>query len=183
MVPPGEFCLLTDAGTVWVRSSAEDAAEIKVPDFDAPRPFSEVPLAAGERWMSFVIVGVPHLVVRVDDVEVVDPDNRGRHLRFQPSLGGNGANVNFVSPAGAEGAWLIRTYERGVEAETLACGTGTVAAAAAVAYRGECSLPMTFRSRGGPKLRVRAQPAPGRVSDAWLSGQGLLLFRGLWEAG
>jgi diaminopimelate epimerase len=183
LVPPGEFCLLTDAGTVRVRSSAgEDAAEINLPDFEPPRPFSEVPLAAGEHWMSLVTVGVPHLVVRVKDVEAVDPDIRGRYLRFHRSVGANGANVNFISPAGDQGPWLIRTYERGVEAETLACGTGTVAAAVAAACQGERALPVTFRSRGGPELRVRAEElGPDRVSNPWLGGQGLLLFRGVWE--
>jgi diaminopimelate epimerase len=182
LVPPGEFCLHTDAGTVRVRSPAgEGAAEISLPDFDLPRSFSEVPLAAGEQWMSLVTVGVPHLVVRVEDIEAVDPDTRGRFLRFHRSVGANGANVNFISPAGGQGPWLIRTYERGVEAETLACGTGTVGAAVAAVYRGERSLPMSFRSRGGPELRVRAELGAERVSKAWLGGQGLLLFRGVWE--
>src|SRR6185312_2362294 len=96
---------------------------------------------------------------RVDDIEAVDVPSRGRPLRFDRSLGAAGANVNFVSPASSpQEPWLIRTYERGVEGETLACGTGTVAAAAALASRGEAQLPMWFRSRGGPKLLVRAEP-------------------------
>ncbi len=182
LVPPGEFCLLTDAGTVRVRSSAgEDTAEINLPDFGLPSPFSEVPLEPGEHWMSFVTVGVPHLVVRVDDIEAVDPDTRGRYLRFHPSVGANGANVNFISPARRKGPWAIRTFERGVEGETLACGTGTVAAAVAAAYRGERSLPVAFRSRGGRSLSVRAELGQSLVSNAWLGGQGILLFRGIWE--
>jgi diaminopimelate epimerase len=182
LVPPGEFCLLTDAGTVRVRSTgAGDTAEVNLPDFEPPRPFMEVPLAQGEQWLSFVVVGVPHLVIRVDDIDGVSPGTRGRALRFHPSLGGAGANVNFISRGSDREPWLIRTYERGVEAETLACGTGTVAAATAVACRGEGALPTTFRSRGGPELTVRAELGPVRVSQAWLGGQGRLLFRGIWE--
>ena len=183
LVAPTEFCLLTDAGAVRVRSSRlEDTAEINLPDFEAPVGFSHVALAPGERWMSFVTVGVPHLVVRVDDVEAVDPETRGRALRFESSLGPEGANVNFVSPAGSgKLPWLIRTYERGVEGETLACGTGTVAAGVALAARGETRLPLRFRSRGGPELMVRARLEPSQVSGVWLGGQGRLLFSGVWE--
>ncbi len=71
--------------------------------------------------------GVPHLVVRVDDVDGVDVQNVGKRLRNHPSLLPEGANVNFMCLA-ADGVRL-RTYERGVEAETLSCGTGAVAAA------------------------------------------------------
>jgi diaminopimelate epimerase len=181
MVPPGEFCLLTDAGVVRVRSrSSGDEAEINLPDFDAPQEFSQAPRAAGERWMATATVGVPHLVIRMDEIEAVDVSSRGKLLRFHAALGPEGANVNFVSPSGAE-PWLIRTYERGVEGETLACGTGTVAAAAALVSRGEARFPLRFRSRGGLELAVRGELTGGQVTDVWLGGQGRLLFQGLWE--
>ena len=90
--------------------------------------------------------------------------------------------MNFVAPpADAGEPWLIRTYERGVEGETLACGTGTVAAAVALAARGEAPLPLRFRSRGGPELLVRASLDGARRHEVWLGGQGRLLFRGVWE--
>jgi diaminopimelate epimerase len=183
MVPAGEFCLLTDAGVVRVRSSsAGDEAEINLPDFDTPQDFLGATRVAGERWMALATVGVPHLVIRVDDVEAVDVSGRGRPLRFDPAVGSAGANVNFVSPStSSEGPWLIRTYERGVEGETLACGTGTVAAAAALASRGEAPLPLRFQSRGGPELSVRGQLGGPQVTGVWLGGQGRLLFRGVWE--
>jgi diaminopimelate epimerase len=183
LVPPGEFCLLTDAGVVRINSPAlGEEAEINLPDFDTPRDFAGVEPVPGERWMAFAAVGVPHLVIRVDNIEAVDVTGRGRLLRFEPSLGQEGANVNFITPpsTGRE-PWLIRTYERGVEGETLACGTGTVAAAVTLASRGEAALPLRFRSRGGPELAVRAQVDGSRATDVWLSGQGRLLFRGVWE--
>jgi len=118
----------------------------------------------------------------VDDIEAVEPEARGRSLRYDPTMGPQGTNVNFVSPAGTPGStWLIRTYERGVEGETLACGTGTVAAAVALACRGEATLPVKFRSRGGPELTVRARLEPGRATDLWLCGEGRLVYRGVWE--
>jgi diaminopimelate epimerase len=183
LVAPGEFCLLTDAGLVRVISPAQaDEAEISLPDCDLPREIAGFPGEAGELWFSLGIVGVPHLVVRVNDIEAVDVAGRGRTLRSDPGVGPVGANVNFVSPPTGPGRpWLIRTFERGVEGETLACGTGTVAAALALASRGEAQMPLTFRSRGGPELRVRAERDGTRAVDVWLAGQGRLLFRGVWE--
>ena len=185
---PGELCLVTDAGIVQARSTGEgDLAEIRLPDFALapmagdgvcglePRP--------GERWMAFATVGVPHLVIAVDDIEAVDILGRGRPLRHDRRLGAAGANVNFIAaPRSPEEPWLIRTYERGVEGETLACGTGTVAAGASVAARGEASMPVRFRSRGGEGLLVRAGLHDGTASEVWLGGQGKLVFRAVWEA-
>lgn len=183
MTPAGELCLLTDAGLVRARADgARDTAEISLPDTAPPAPVEGLEPASGEHWLEFGQVGVPHLVVRVDDIERIDLLGRGRALREDPHLGPPGANVNFVSrpPSGA-GPWLVRTYERGVEGETLACGTGTIAAALALAGRGEDTLPMTFRTRGGPELGVRATMGGGRASDIWLRGQGRLVFRAVWE--
>jgi len=184
MVAPGEFCLLTDAGLVRVISRAQaDEAEINLPDCDLPVDLPDPGPGAGEHWFSLGTVGVPHLVVRVDDVDSVDVLGRGLTLRSDARMGPAGANVNFVSPPPKPGgSWLIRTFERGVEGETLACGTGTVAAALALASRGEADLPLGFRTRGGPELAVRAQRDGTRARDVWLAGQGRLLFRGVWES-
>ena len=183
LAEPGDLCLLTDAGVVSARcNGAGDGAEIRLPDAEVPAEVPGLEPVAGERWLALGAVGVPHLIVRVDDIERIDLPGRGRALRFDPRLGEAGANVNFVAPGIAGGEpWAIRTYERGVEAETLACGTGTVAAAIALAARGEASLPLRFRSRGGPELLVRAELNGGLAHDIWLGGQGRLLFRGVWE--
>jgi diaminopimelate epimerase len=181
MVPDGELRLLTDAGPVLARGGpTDDSAEINLPDADMPVAVPEIEPVAGERWLGFATVGNPHLVVRVDDVEAVDVAGRGRFLRHAPSLGPAGANVNFVAPA-ESGLWLIRTYERGVEGETLACGTGTVAAALALACQKESHLPARFRTRGGLEVEVRATIERLRARNVWLGGQGKLVFRAIWE--
>lgn len=183
LVPSGEFCLLTDAGVVRVRSQAQgDQAEINLPDCGIPGDVPGLAAGPGEDWLAMGTVGVPHLVIRVPDVEKVDVLGRGRELRWDGRVGPAGSNVNFISPAQeADERWLIRTFERGVESETLACGTGTVAAALALGARREASMPVTFRSRGGPELVVRARLDGSGASDIWLGGQGRLLFRGVWE--
>ena len=180
LVAPGEFCLLTDAGVVRVRApDTGDQVEINLPDVAIPSQQTSITPGPGEQWVSFGTVGVPHLVIRVDDLEAIDVTGRGRWLRSHESLGADGANVNFV--AAGRDLWLIRTFERGVEGETLACGTGTVAAALAIASRAEAQLPVRFRSRGGPELTVQAELDGSRASDVWLGGQGRLVFRGVWE--
>ena len=182
LAEPGDLCLLTEAGVVPGRCDGTgDQAEIRLPDVEIPSAVDGLPTAADERWLCFGTVGVPHLVVRVNDLEAVALPVRGRALRFDPATGPDGANVNFVAPGAASEPWRIRTYERGVEGETLACGTGAVAAAIALAARREAVLPLRFRSRGGPELLVRAELNDTMAHDIWLGGQGRLLFRGVWE--
>jgi diaminopimelate epimerase len=184
LVDAGDVQLLTDAGVVHARCvPTGDQAEIRLPDFEITAEAPGIVRSPGEHWIAFATVGVPHLVVRVDDIEVIDLLGRGRALRHDQGLGPPGANVNFVAPPRSTGEpWLIRTFERGVEGETLACGTGTVAAGVALAARGETELPVRFRSRGGQELRVRARLNATRASDVWLGGQGQLVFRAVWEA-
>src|SRR5256712_9789278 len=110
----------------------------------------------GERRAALGTVGVPHLILLVDDVSCVDVDGRGRMLRSDATLGPEGANVNFVSSGGSSAEWVMRTYERGVEAETLACGTGAVAAACALLEWGLAKPPVTIWTRSGRRPEVAA---------------------------
>lgn len=173
-----ELTLKTDAGDVRARIiGSTDRAEVRMPSFPLPVDVPEIRRQAGEHWVRFTTVGVPHLVVMVDDIEAVDVQRRGRELRYHPALGVNGANVNFVAPpASPTEPWPIRTYERGVEGETLACGTGTVAAAIAIVPEDGGRLPARFLSRGGFPLTVRATLAGDEAQDVWLEGQGRLVF-------
>lgn len=183
MARPEQMRLLTDAGTLHTRCIGPgDMAEIRLPDGVRPETVEDIPLEPGELWMGFASVGVPHLVIRVREIDEVDLNRRGAELRRHPRLGAAGANANFVSgPRAAGGPWRIRTFERGVEGETLACGTGTAAAALALAMHGEAALPVPFVSRGGAPLAVVAELTNGDVRDLWLTGQGRLVFEGAWR--
>jgi diaminopimelate epimerase len=183
MAPESQITLLTDAGNVESRCvGAGELAEIRVPDTAVPVPVPTIALHTGERAAWLGVVGVPHLVVLVGDAVSVDVEGRGRSLRHHPSAGAEGANANFVSAGQRPGEpWLIRTFERGVEGETLACGTGTVAAAIALAAHCGVALPVAFRSWGGEPMTVRARLAGTYATDVWLGGQGRLVFRGDWE--
>jgi diaminopimelate epimerase len=172
IVSSREFLVETDAGLLGARL-LEQGPEVDLQPVTDVRPRLPFRLEAGERWIGFAVVGVPHLVVRVDDVAVVDVVARGRPLRHDASLL-NGANVNFVSRGPADG-WRIRTFERGVEGETLACGTGAVATAILLAEAGEITDRVGLTTRSGRTLNV----ALARQTTGWqpsLSGEARVVF-------
>ena len=173
--------LETDSGAYDSRPSpTADMAELHLAPVAPPWEVPQVKLTSGERRLALAMVGVPHLVLVVDDVDQVDLIDRGRELRSHPAVGPDGANVNFLSPAASSGGWRMRTYERGVEAETLACGTGSVAAACALDLWELSHLPTVIHTRSGRHLEVRATRRPGGdYGDVWLIGEARMVFRGV----
>jgi len=97
---------------------------------------------------SSLTVGVPHVVIWVQDVESSPVFEKGRAIRFHERYAPAGTNVNFVQKID-DGGFAIRTYERGVEDETLACGTGSVATALVAASKGMTVSPTLLHTRGG----------------------------------
>ena len=108
--------------------------------------------------------GVPHLVIPVPDVDAVDLETWGPRLRRAPRFAPAGTNVNWVSPGPQAGQWLLRTYERGVEAETLACGTGASATAVILCHLEQAASPVTVLTRGGDRLTVGVDRPAGRLT-------------------
>lgn len=117
--------------------------------------------------------GVPHLVIPVDDLEDVDLQTWGRSLRHDPAFAPAGVNVNWVAPRGD--GLALRTYERGVEDETLACGTGASAAAVIMCHLGRAASPVTIRTRGGDDLVIAVDPSAGTLT---LRGPAVTSFEG-----
>ncbi|HTR20667.1 MAG TPA: diaminopimelate epimerase [Gemmatimonadales bacterium] len=175
--------LETDAGTYVGRCGQEpDRAEIQLSPVEPPTE-PALDLMPGEERAGLTVVGVPHLIVLVRDVDQVDLAGRGRELRYAPALGPDGANVNFVSPGRRSVAWRMRTYERGVEGETLACGTGAVAAACILEHWGLERLPVVIETRSQLPLEVHARKSTdGAFEDVWLKGQARMVFRGIVTA-
>ena len=177
---PQGMTLETDAGTYESRCvSPDERAELHLAPVPPPAAVPGLILAPDEERAVLGTVGVPHLVLLVGDVSRVDVVARGRALRSNPCVGPAGANVNFVSRDG-DSAWRMRTYERGVEAETLACGTGAVAAVCALAEWGLAQPPVTVLTWSGRPLAVRARKgSQGAYDDVWLGGQARLVVRGV----
>jgi diaminopimelate epimerase len=181
LASPRGMVLETDAGPYQSRcAAAEERAELHCAAVHAPAAVPGLARHPSESRAALGTVGVPHLVVLVTDVDSVDLPGRGKALRFDPALQPAGANVNFISPGESPSQWRMRTYERGVEAETLACGTGAVAAACALAEWGLAQLPVTIVTRSGRELEVRARKAGGgKYEDVWLGGEARLVLRGV----
>jgi diaminopimelate epimerase len=135
-------------------------------------------LDAGIEWaVDFVNTGVPHAVVRVDDLENLDLPVLGGHLRHHELFAPEGTNANFVKVE--EDATLsVRTYERGVEDETLACGTGVAAAALIAAKHGWIELPVAVHCAGGYDLLVDSD-----AGGTTLSGGAEYVFEGELDYG
>lgn len=121
--------------------------------------------------------GVPHAVIFVDDLDGVPIKELGSKIRFHKHFQPAGTNVNFIS-IGADGSISIRTYERGVEDETLACGTGSVAAALVCIAMGRAASPALVKTRGGDLLKVYAEPAEPPFTEAYLEGGASLIYTG-----
>ena len=122
--------------------------------------------------------GVPHAVVFVDDLENVDVRGDGAALRYHERFAPKGTNANFVQVT-APGTISIRTYERGVEDETLACGTGTVACAIIHHLLHGAASPVQVLVRGGDTLTIGfVKQADGSFRDVTLTGPGDFVFDG-----
>ncbi len=166
----------TDSGLVSARVG-EWGPEIDLQAVSDVRTEAGLVLTRGERRMGYATVGVPHLVVECDDVSTVDVVGRGRPLRHDPSLP-KGANANFVDGRGQRRR--MRTYERGVEAETLACGSGAVATAILLTLWGQATgpaEPVELETSSGRVLRVRLR-RDGSVWHPTLIGEGRVVFEG-----
>lgn len=177
IVSATEISITTDAGVLAARM-AEGLPEI---DF---APVSEVQLEwpaiqklDREQALGFALAGVPHIVIVDESVETADITGRGSRIRRDKSLRA-GANVNFVSQDPEhENSWIIRTYERGVEGETLACGTGAVATAILLVEWGRAVSPISLLTRSGKTLTVTVH----REGNLWypsLRGSGEIVFSG-----
>lgn len=123
--------------------------------------------------------GSPHFVTFVPDLDVIDVDQQGREIRNQSRFGSEGVNVNFVSPErGGDQIW-VRTYERGVEAETLSCGTGVTAAAiAAAVHRQSDNFSYQVNTRGGILMVSFRRKAHDEFTDVTLTGPAVQVFEG-----
>lgn len=169
--------LRTDAGNVRAEVEGE---RVRI---DVPPPSVPVrrTLGLGEREFTgwYVVAGVPHFVVEVEDPAAVDLPALGGALRSHPGLGPAGANVDFVGKP-SRGRIAIRTFERGVEGETLACGSGAIAAAAVLAGAGARS-PLVLTPPSGVDLKVEFGTGHGGPEGFRLTGEARIVFEGLLD--
>ncbi len=184
-VPPPELSFETPAGIIRAELHPDGQVELAMSE---PHDFREpafLPVDGEELEVHFLNTGVPHAVVFVEDLSHVEVRRLGAALRYHGAFAPRGTNANFVQILG-EGELAIRTYERGVEDETLACGTGVVASALLYHLRENtpADQPVGVRVRGGDRLQVRFRPlAPGQFAEVRLRGPADFVFEGTIELG
>jgi diaminopimelate epimerase len=174
------FHFATDAGVLTGRIR-EGLPEVDLEPVREVALDVAVDLGEGESRIGFALAGVPHAVILCADAAAVQVDERGRTVRWSSAFP-EGANVDFVSPA--PGGWRMRTFERGVEGETLACGTGAVASAAVLAaWAGGSGGTTRILTSSGLPLEVSFR-SEGEAERPTLRGSAKLVFRGsLGEVG
>jgi len=166
----------TPAGVIW----AELAGDLVTLQMTEPTDLRlNVPLQIGakKKIVHFVNSGVPHVVVPVAQVGDVDVPREGSTIRYHEMFSPKGANVNFIEKRGADKI-AVRTYERGVEDETLACGTGVVASALVFAVTENVKGPITVIARGGDELRVGFDRIDKQFRSVTLTGPAEFVFEG-----
>ena len=125
--------------------------------------------------LHFTNTGVPHVIYFTDDLDKVNVKEIGASLRYHEEFAPAGTNANFVKVTGKD-AIQVRTYERGVEDETLACGTGSVASAIIAAEQEKMTSPVTVETRSGEKLKVYFDMIGGEFRNVYLEGKATLVF-------
>jgi diaminopimelate epimerase len=177
----GSVRFSTDAGEMEGRRAADGRGiDLLFGRVESPEPARELAAAGRSFHGRLVRPGVPHFVVPVERVEWVPVREWGAALRHHPAFEPAGANVDFVARLGP-GRVAMRTYERGVEDETMACGSGAMAAALCAVAEGE-RAPVAVMTAGGDELRVGLE-AEGGGQRVTLSGPAEVAFAGTWTEG
>lgn len=177
VIAPKRMTIETDSGVIGAEVMEGGAVTLNLPSPVRFQPNRELPVGQTVIRGSSIMVGVPHFVVFLrKDLWKQDIVPLGRALRNHPDLAPAGANVNFVVVRD----WRsieVRTYERGVEAETLSCGSGVVASVSTAALFGKARSPVSVLTRSGITLEVSFTLVGGELTDVRLKGDARLVYR------
>jgi diaminopimelate epimerase len=182
-IAPAECRFETPAGDIAARVPDAREATVSVSMVDASLPGKPLTIetTAGLLDVTTVMVGVPHVVVVFDDVDAAFDEAAfhqwGRELRYHPEFQTAGTNVNAIHVID-DHTVRMRTWERGVEAETLACGTGAIASAIVAVERSLVSRPVSVVVSSGRTLQVDFTPVPDRITDITLTGEARIVAHG-----
>ncbi|MDZ4198187.1 MAG: diaminopimelate epimerase [Kiritimatiellia bacterium] len=174
---PASMSIETRAGTVRAEM-VKDRVRLRMTDPKDWKTGGSLTIGSATLAYDFVNTGVPHVVVPVDNLNTVQVEELGRAIRTHSEFAPAGTNANFVQVTGPN-SLRVRTYERGVEAETLACGTGLVASALVMARQGRIRLPATLETRGGDKVEVQADLSKGDGTEVTLTGPAVTVYQGI----
>ena len=169
----------TPAGVIGA-DLAGDLVKLNMSDPSDLRLNMRLEIDGEETLVHYINSGVPHVVVPVARVDMVHVDTQGKAIRRHKTFSPKGANVNFMEKRGAQKI-AIRTFERGVEGETLACGTGVVASALIFSALENVAGPIDVLVRGGSELSVGFERSGEKFRNVTLTGPAEFVFEGTIE--
>ncbi|MFA5089068.1 MAG: diaminopimelate epimerase [Candidatus Omnitrophota bacterium] len=176
------FSLETLAGIILAEAKGENA-RVRLSDPGDYQP--DIPLTINGRdiLVHFIDTGVPHAIVFVDNLKAIDVNRIGPMIRFNKKFSPRGTNVDFVEQISSHSV-AVRTYERGVEAETRACGTGSVASAIVAYFKAHPRIQDTqqactkVKTASGEILDILFDIKNNQVCEVWLNGSAKFIARG-----
>ena len=175
----------TKAGIYDGKIAAKNRVKVKMENPKDLRQDFSIKVNLRDLKVNYINTGVPHVVIFVEGLDKIDVNEIGRAVRYHKEFAPKGANVNFVEIADDSNI-KIRTYERGVEGETLACGTGSVAAAIITGLKaqgfprygsGQTRLKVNVHTQGGV-LKIEFTKSGNKVKDVCLDGEAKIVFTG-----
>ena len=169
----------TPAGVISAKLK-DDLVTLRMTDPTDLRLNVQLPVAAENKTIHFINSGVPHVVIPVAKIDEANVRGDGAAIRYHKMFSPNGTNVNFIEKRGANKI-AIRTYERGVEDETLACGTGIVASALIFAATQNIHEAIAVFAQGGDELKVGFEKTEHQFRNVTLTGPAEFVFEGTIE--
>ena len=174
-IVPLKMKFLTLAGVIEAEITGINTVKVQL---TKPKNYKEeLTLEGIDLPASFIDTGVPHVVYFVKNVDEVDVKEIGAKTRYHEYFKEEGTNANFAEVVNRNTV-KIRTYERGVEDETLACGTGSTAAAVIGVLKGICDSPVAVITRSGKILKVYVYRTGGEIDRVYLEGDAMLTYIG-----
>jgi len=170
-----EMSFETGAGIVEAQVAGE-SVKIKMTDPSDLKTDYTLELKGRSISVSSINTGVPHVVMVTDTLDDVEVVKMGREIRFHDMFAPAGTNVNFICPI-KDDTIGVRTYERGVEDETLACGTGSVAGALIMARKMKIDAPIHVLTRSGVNLKIYYKEKDATYQDIYLEGDARVIYR------
>jgi diaminopimelate epimerase len=155
----------------------DDIVKVKLTDPSSVKAKIKIAANGQEFILDSIDTGVPHAVVFVDDLDNCDVYDNGRKIRYHKNFAPRGTNADFAAVINQHKI-KVRTYERGVEDETLACGTGMVAAVLTAAQRGLVESPTDVLVQSGETLRIYFTKKDDRFGEIYLEGKVKIVYHG-----
>jgi diaminopimelate epimerase len=182
--PGGSVVTLECESQTYRASVTHDTVQLNLPGTYTPEKTLKIPVATYQLTLVTIAVGVPHAVSLHSDISSLDVPGLGREIQRRNDFFPHSTNIDFVQiHTGKKPVLILRTYERGIEDETLCCGTGAVASALVAHEVRGITSPVEVRTAGGESLEIGFTRRQNLYRDVWLRGRVEKVFEGKFNGG